>query len=545
MLRFRSHASFLCALASAVAAVSLDTGEARACGGCFHQPAPSQVVVDTVVTDHRMAFSLSPAQTVLWDQIRYTGNPSEFAWVLPVRAGARVELAQDAWLASLEASTQTVIIGPSSNCAGAPTEYENGGGGGGGCGATFGSASTASGFGFAGDSEDAGAESTPQVQVLSQEVVGPYEVVTVQASQGEALGTWLDANGFELPAALQPTVDAFTMAGFDFLALKLRPGVGVQAMQPVRVVTPGADPTLPLRMIAAGVGANVSVELFVLSEGRYHPQNFPDATIDFSQLAWNPTLNESTYTTLVQQALAANGGSGWLTEFAGPADLSTFSSGPNPSLASAYASQCTPAPASCTTLPSGMGQPGGGGDDASTADANAFDATVNDADASFVDARADAIADAVAEANSSADASIASDGGEGDSSDSDGSVTVCTTAVTCDDLQIAMTGIASGNLWITRLRANLPVSALAADLVLEAASSQVPVPNVHNATTYTVPGYNPCPASATAPSAAPAGSGGGCACLAAEASHTPPAGTIVFALAIAGFAFAASRRRRR
>jgi hypothetical protein len=552
MLRFRSHASFLCALASAIAAVSLDTGEARACGGCFHQPAPppapSQVVVDTVVTDHRMAFSLSPAQTVLWDQIRYTGNPSEFAWVLPVRAGARVELAQDAWLASLEASTQTVIIGPSSNCAGPPTEYENGGGGGGGCGASFGAESSASGFATTGD-DDAGAASTPQVQVLSEEVVGPYEVVTVQASQGEALGSWLDANGFELPLALQPTVDAFTMAGFDFLALKLRPGVGVQAMQPVRVVTPGADPTLPLRMIAAGVGANVSVELFVLSEGRYHPQNFPDATVDFSQLAWNPTLNESTYTTLAQQALAANGGTGWLTEFAGPADLSTFSSGPNPSLASAYASQCTPAPASCTTLPSAMGQ--AGDDDASAADANAIDATVNGADASFADARADAIADAAAEANTGADASIASDGGEGDGSDSDGSVTVCSAAVMCDDLQIAMTGIASGNLWVTRLRANLPVGALAADLVLEAASSQVPVPNVHNATTYTIPGYNPCPASATgtsatSASAAPAsGSGGGCACLAAEASRTPPAGTIAFALAIAGFVFAASRRRRR
>jgi hypothetical protein len=245
----------------------------------------------------------------------------------------------------------------------------------------------------------------------------------------------------------------------------------------------------------------------------------------------------------MQRALAANGGTGWLTEFAGPADLGTFSSGPNPSLAFAYASQCTPAPASCTTLPSAMGQPGGGGDDASAADGSAIDATVNDADASFVDARADAVADAVAEASTRADASIASDGGEGDSSDSDGSVTVCTTAVTCDDLQIAMTGIASGNLWITRLRASLPVSALAADLVLEAASSQVPVPNVHNATTYTIPGYNPCPASATASPTPSGGSGGGC--LVAESSHSPPAGEVAFALAIAGFAFAASRRRRR
>jgi hypothetical protein len=477
-----------------------------------------------------MAFSLSPAQTVLWDQIRYTGNPSEFAWVLPVRAGARVELAQDAWLAALEASTQTVIIGPSSNCGAAPKEDENGGSGG--CGASFGSESSPSaGFG-AGDT----LAGTPQVQVVSQEVVGPYEVVTVQASQGEALGAWLDANGFDVPAALQPTIDAFTMAGFDFIALKLRPGVGVQAMQPVRVVTPGADATLPLRMVAAGVGANVSVELFVLSEGRYHPQNFPDATIDFSKLAWNPTLGASTYSTLVQQALAANGGTGWLTEFAGPADLSTFSGGTNPSLASAYTSQCTPVPASCTTVPSSGGQ-ADSGDEA----AIAFDASGSSADADA------SVADVTAADVSAVDASASADASDGASGDSDGEsesvVTVCTTAVTCDDLQIAMAGIAAGNLWITRLRADLPVNALAADTVLEATSSQVAVPNIHNATTYTIPGYNPC-AGAAAASPAPSSGCGGCV-LGAEAPRTLPTRTIAFGLAIAGVAFVAGRRRKR
>jgi hypothetical protein len=36
-----------------------------------------------VVTEHRMAVSLSPVQTVLWDQIKYSGTPSDFAWVCP------------------------------------------------------------------------------------------------------------------------------------------------------------------------------------------------------------------------------------------------------------------------------------------------------------------------------------------------------------------------------------------------------------------------------------------------------------------------------
>jgi hypothetical protein len=183
------------------------------------------------------------------------------------------------------------------------------------------------------------------VQVVSQSVVGPYDAVTVRSSQGEALGDWLRANGYEVPVTIQPTIDAFTNEGFDFIALKLRPGEGVQAMQPVRVVTAGADPSLPLRMVAAGVGPNVGIELFVLSEGRYHLQNFPEATIDFTKLEWDPHNNISNYETLATAALQASGGSAWLTESSGPADLYTmfgFGNTNNPPLAGTYNVTCTP-----------------------------------------------------------------------------------------------------------------------------------------------------------------------------------------------------------
>src|SRR5260370_38900758 len=99
-MRFHSPSSFACALLIAEAAVALDARDARACGGCFHPPPSPTEVESTVVTDHRMAFSITLAQTVLWDQIRYGGKPSEFAWVLPVKPGSRVELSQDAWIAS-------------------------------------------------------------------------------------------------------------------------------------------------------------------------------------------------------------------------------------------------------------------------------------------------------------------------------------------------------------------------------------------------------------------------------------------------------------
>src|ERR1700722_449283 len=126
----RSSLVATCAFALASAWFVVDAPQARACGGCFHPPPGPTEVDGTVVTDHRMVLSLSMTQTVLWDQIKYAGTPADFAWVLPVKPGAVIELSQDAWIASLDAATQTVIQGPTSSCGAPSTEYDGNGGGG-------------------------------------------------------------------------------------------------------------------------------------------------------------------------------------------------------------------------------------------------------------------------------------------------------------------------------------------------------------------------------------------------------------------------------
>ena len=68
------------ALGGALAASSVLASEAdaHACGGCFNPPESP-----TVVTDHRMIFSISAVESTLYDQIQYTGAPESFGWVLP------------------------------------------------------------------------------------------------------------------------------------------------------------------------------------------------------------------------------------------------------------------------------------------------------------------------------------------------------------------------------------------------------------------------------------------------------------------------------
>jgi MYXO-CTERM domain-containing protein len=493
---------------------------ARACGGCFHQP-PAPNEVESVITDHRMVFSISTEQSILWDQIRYSGAPSEFAWVLPVHQGAELQLSHDEWIAALDASTATVISGPTPpNCPGSlgGTDVSSGGG----CG--FGStadATSLAGGGYS-PSEPPDAAGNSQVTVVGEAVVGPYEEVTVRSSQGEALGDWLRANGFDVPASTQPVIDAYVAEGFDFIALKLRPNESVNAMQPVRVVTPGADLTLPLRMVAAGIGAHVGITLFVISEGRYHPANFPDATIDFTQLTWDAVTNRSDYSELAAAALAAGDGSGWLTESSQAPSLTRYAnpSATNPGLAAAYLGTCQPIPVPAPPC-------------ASVADAGADSATAADAGAD---------ADATSDGGDDAGGDAGEDAGTDASSPPSAPDAGCQppTVVACDDLDVALAGMAEGNIVVTRLRADLPASALANDLVLGAAPSQASVPNVHHTDTYSDPSKAPtCPNASTASSSSPSSSGD-CACKAMPEVHAR-AGAWLLALVAA---FGLVRRRR-
>jgi hypothetical protein len=113
---------------------------------------------------------------------------------------------------------------------------------------------------------------------------------------------------------VQPVIAAYVTEGFDFLAMKLLPDEGVQAMRPVRVTTPGASLSLPLRMASIGTGATVGITIWVVADGRYEPQNFPFFHIDDSALVWDWSTDSSNYTTLRVQNEATLNGAGWEIE---------------------------------------------------------------------------------------------------------------------------------------------------------------------------------------------------------------------------------------
>lgn len=435
--------------------------DANACGACFTSATES-----TVVSDHKMALKITNQQTILWDQISYTGNPKEFAYVVPARPGTKLEASNDGFFTALDLTSRPIIMAPQPpQYTGGYGDYGGRGGGGGGCGCGSDDATASA---YADGAENAGSrgqDSPPPVQVVAQAVVGPYQTVTLRSTEPQALQEWLNQNGYAMPAIAAPIIEQYVAAKFDFIALRLAPGRDVRSMKPIRIVSPVPDADLPLRMMQIGAGAKVGITLYVLAEGRYQPKNFPFAQVDRTKLIWDYAQNRSNYQELSLKAMNAADGRAMLLEFSNKANMADTGGtyqpaygggmGSNPSLPVAYRTTCTPD----------------------------REPTYPDQDASFEEDASQGASDASSDAANDAGSDADVDGGLADGGDTSTDAGITNTPVKqCDDLEALTEGLSTNDLWITRIRANLPNAALADTLHLEAATKQEPVDNVYQTT---------------------------------------------------------------
>jgi hypothetical protein len=427
--------------------------QAAACGGCFHPP--TQVASD--ITDERMLLSVSPAQTTLYDQIEYAGSPTSFAWVLPIHGTVDVGLSADVLFDSVDAITATQIIAPASECPPIPSD----------CATNL--------FGGTASAPNAGGGNAGSVTVTKQENVGPYATVQLHATDSSALNTWLTQNGFNIPANVLPVIDEYVAEGFDFLAMKLLPNTGVQAMRPVRVTAPGASLSLPLRMAAIGTGATVGITIWVVSDGRYEPQNFPFFHIEDSALVWDWSTSSSNYTTLRASNEASLGGKGWEMESSLELSEELITN---------------------VILSGGQyyGNNGGVGGGYPVSDPSQDYLPIGNPDA-------------------------------GDDGGSDAGVSETAEEVRTDDVNDLFAGMTGPNVRVTRMRSDISHAAMTADFVLQASADQSELSNVRNvasAINAQCPIYSNCsivgtgsPAQAvsatdSSSAGAPFGSGHGC-----------------------------------
>jgi MYXO-CTERM domain-containing protein len=277
---------------------------AHACGGCF---SPDETI--TTVDSHRMAISLSLERTILWDQIRYSGDPADFVWVLPVPTpDAQLELADALFFDDLERGTAPSIspppLPPGPDCPPPPSDGP-----------------------WGGAAQDAGASSSDAgVDVYREETVGPYETIVIGSENAGALFDWLIAHDYNVPESTRPVIAYYTEIESVFIVLRLAPDEGVDAMQPVRVSYPGYMATFPLKMVTVGAYGTLDLTLWVIAEQRYAAHNYGTVTIDEQKLVWDFAAARSNYTELFRNAIDENGGTAWVAEFADRLDSLWFES---------------------------------------------------------------------------------------------------------------------------------------------------------------------------------------------------------------------------
>ncbi len=541
----------------------LPVNDAAACGGCFQPPVPpTQVASD--ITDERMLLTVSPTQTTLYDQIEYSGSPSSFAWVLPIHGTVTVGLSADILFDVVDALTATQVHPPPSNCPPPPNCS-------GGCGF---SASSNAGSGF-GASKDTGGT----VSVTKQQNVGPYATVQLHATDSSALDSWLAQNNFEVPDAEAPVIAQYVAEGFDFLAMKLLPDESVKAMRPVRVTSTGASFSLPLRMAAIGTGATVGITIWVLSDGRYEPQNFPFFHIADSDLIWDWSTSLSNYTTLRAQDEAALSNKGWEIESSitlsqallvngvltggtavngGSGALGGSASDPSQDYLPVYGSVNDDAGSSDAGA-SATGSDAGGSADSASGDAGGIDGGWTDSgtdDAGQVDSGAD---DGGTDDGGGSDAgtdSVAIDAGTDGGAIDAGALNIGTSPsvilesaeqVRADDLNALLAGIAGPNVRVTRIRSDIAHAAMNVDLVLQASADQSELSNVRQVSqsvNESCPIYDGCNVVGTGtPAQSAASEHGGCAATTRARSASPWSWGSVAALGV--FALLRVRRKTR
>ena len=111
----------------------------------------------------------------------------------------------------------------------------------------------------------------PEVSVLAQQTVGPYQVATLAASDGTALHNWLSAHGYQLPPALASAVQPYAQAGWVYVAVRFDPAAGQQTigsqLPPLRVSFPSSQLVYPMRLTRMAT-TDQTVRIYVLADHR-------------------------------------------------------------------------------------------------------------------------------------------------------------------------------------------------------------------------------------------------------------------------------------
>jgi hypothetical protein len=116
----------------------------------------------------------------------------------------------------------------------------------------------------------------PAVAVLDRAIVGSYDTAVISGPDGSALTSWLTTNGYATPPEARPIIDDYAKAGWVFVASRLRldsTGQTTATPHPLAFKFKTAEPVYPLRLTGLA-SQRLSVDLYVFGDERAAASGF-------------------------------------------------------------------------------------------------------------------------------------------------------------------------------------------------------------------------------------------------------------------------------
>ena len=109
------------------------------------------------------------------------------------------------------------------------------------------------------------------VTLIERQTLGPFDVSTLAASDVDALGEWLAANGYNLPPEVTAALEPYVEQGWYYIAVRLSPGAGGEALQgkldPLQISFPYDQIVYPMRPSALAK-VPLTVFMYILADHR-------------------------------------------------------------------------------------------------------------------------------------------------------------------------------------------------------------------------------------------------------------------------------------
>jgi len=302
---------------------------ASACGGFFCN---AQTQTPVYQEGERVLFAQYDALVTMHIEVVYGGeDPSKFAWLLPVPDVPKgvdgqplpLNKAVSVSLPELFDRLQTMTNPTFTVNRTADASFD-------GCMRDM-AFPTSGGWADASSSADSGSSpggSPPEVAVLEEAQVGPYDAQLIEAQSSDALFTWLNDNGYYQDPAAKSLLGYYVSLGYKFIGIRLQGDKQTDDLKPLALRLGENAPCVPLRLTSIAAAADMPIMVWVAGNGRAVPKNFIHAEVN--PMAINMP-SASNYVQVVTEAIDMAAGRAWVTEFSGSTEpfRMMFSASPN------------------------------------------------------------------------------------------------------------------------------------------------------------------------------------------------------------------------